>query len=170
MKTTARRALAAALLIPVVSLSAACGSDDADEKAGEELAEKMIESGSDGDVDVDVDDEKVSIETDEGKTTYGGTDRPESLPDDFPLADGEITNTVDSPDGAMVTIKVDGDRIEAFDESLATLEGQGWTRDMRSEAGTVLTATLTGENEGESVMISADSSTGEITYIVSLGG
>lgn len=170
MKTTARRALAAALLIPVVSLSAACGSSSADEKAGEELAEidssraLMVMSTLTSTT------RRFPSRPTKARRRTGAPTAPSSLPNDFPLADGEITNTVDSPDGAMVTIKVDGDLIEAFDESLATLEGQGWTRDMRSEAGTVLTATLTGENEGESVMISADSSTGEITYIVSLGG
>lgn len=170
MRLTVRAAAAALAMTAATTMLAGCG-EDAAEKAAERSVEKAIEdnAGKDGeDVDVDIDGEKVTIEGEDGTTTWGGTDRPESLPEDFPLPDGKITYAMDSPDGAMVSIEVD-DADEAFDESVAELETQGWKRISLTQAETGKVAMLEGESEGDSVMMTSDPAAKTITYIVSFG-
>lgn len=170
MRLTAHRAIASAIVVPLLLVAAGCGSDDStsSDKAGEKLAEKMIENGDDN-VDVDIDGEEVSIETDEGTTSYGSKDRPEALPDDFPIADGEIVTTMDSPGGAMVSVKTDDDVTDAFDQAVSDLEEQGWTRTMLTNDEGTSGAMFTGDTDEKSVILTGDDSTGELTYVVSLG-
>ncbi|MCD6638653.1 MAG: hypothetical protein LT071_01910 [Nocardioides sp.] len=169
MRHTVRTTMAALAVVAAGTLLAGCGGD-AGERAAERSVEKAIEDGaadSGEDVDVDIEDDKVTIEGEDGTTTWGGTDRPESLPEDFPLAEGEITYAMDSPDGAMVTIEVD-DAAQAFDDALADLEGQGWKRVSVTEAETGSIAMLQGESDTQSVVITSDPSSDTLSYLVSL--
>jgi hypothetical protein len=168
MRTTVRNAVAGLAVVAATALLTGCGADD---KIAEKSVEKAIEdSASDNgeDVDVDIDDDKVTITGEDGTVTWGGTERPKSLPEDFPLPDGEITYAMDGPDGAMVTMDVD-DAEEAFDDALAELELDGWKRVSVTESGTAKVAMLQGESESESVMMTADSEAGNISFIVSIG-
>lgn len=75
-------------------LVAACSS--ASDKAAEELAERLIEAGADGDVDIDVsgdgEDATINVETEEGSLSIGtGSDLPDAL-------------TIPVPDGGNVTV------------------------------------------------------------------
>jgi hypothetical protein len=53
---------------------------------------------------------------------------PDGFPGELTIVDGDVVSSVDTPDGAMVTVAVD-DAIAAFDDAVADLEGNGWTRD-----------------------------------------
>lgn len=170
--TSRHRALIAAVLIAGTGVLAGCGSgEEASDKAADAVAEKALEAAAEessgGDVDIDVDDEQVTIEGEDGTYTMGGTERPESLPDDFPLAEGEITYAMESPSGSMVTVKVD-DVGSAFDQALADLEAAGWTRSSVTEAEDGAMATLTGESEGDSVLITTSPTAQEISYVVTI--
>lgn len=163
-----RRAAGAAVLVAVAGLVTACGGDDADEVAGQELGEKLAEqaiedSGSE-DVDVDVDGEDVTIESDEGTISVGSGDIPDSFPDDLSVPDGDVVSSIDTPEGSSVTLDVD-DAVAAFDEALADLEANGWTRETVTESGETRMAVLS--KDGGSAMVMGDTSTSQLTYTIS---
>ena len=63
-------------------------------KASEKASEKMIEKSIGDDATVDIDDEKVTIETEEGKFTTDAKakDWPKEIPKDIPeFKDGKVT-------------------------------------------------------------------------------
>lgn len=69
-------------------LMAGCGGDDkASEKAGEKIAEKMME-GDGKDVDVDIDGDSVKIKGKDGESSFSASDElPDDWPDDVPFPD-----------------------------------------------------------------------------------
>lgn len=159
-----RRAAGAVVLGAVAALVAGCGGGSASESASERIAEKAIEdSGTEG-VDVDIDGGDVTIESDEGTIKVGSGDVPESFPEELSVVDGDIVSSVDTPQGASLTVAVD-DPIAAFDEAVADLEANGWTREQLTEAGETRLAMFT---QGDrTAMVMADGSTGQLTYTVS---
>ncbi|RYB94513.1 hypothetical protein EUA93_09255 [Nocardioides oleivorans] len=162
-----RRAAGAVVLVAVAGLVSACGGDDASEKAGQELGEKLAEqamedSGSE-DVDVDVDGEDVTIESDDGTISVGSGEIPESFPSDLTVPEGEVVSSVDTPDGSSVTLDVD-DAVAAFDEAVADLEANGWTRDTTTETGETRLAVFS-KDDG-TAMVMGDASTGQLTYTI----
>jgi hypothetical protein len=163
-----RRAAGAVVLVAVAGLVTACGGDDAGEKAGQKLGEKLAEqamedAGTEG-VDVDVDGEDVTIESEEGTISVGSGDIPESFPDDLAVPDGDVVSSIDTPEGSSVTLDVD-DAVAAFDEAVADLEDNGWTRDTVTESGETRLAMLS--KGGESALVMGDASTGQLTYTIS---
>src|SRR5690349_1717268 len=102
----ARAAVVAAMVV-ATSLVAGCGGGSPSENAGEKIAEEAMESAGGGDVDVDIDDDQVTIEGEEGTIKVGTGDVPDSFPDELTIAEGEVISSVDTPEGAMVSVKVD---------------------------------------------------------------
>jgi hypothetical protein len=158
-----RRAAGAAVLVALAGLVSACGGDDAGEKAGEKIAEKALEDAGTAGADVDIDGDNVTIESDEGTVKVGTGDVPESFPSDLSIPDGDITASVDSPQGAMLTIDVE-DPAAAFDEAVADLEANGWTRVMVTDAeGTKMAQYSKGT---DSATLLADEASGQLTYTI----
>lgn len=93
-------------LVLILSL-AGCGvKEQLEKKAGEALAEKMIEGAGGGKVDIDG--EKVTIKGEGGaQVTVGGTEWPKSeLAKSAPeFKQGEISGIYDSEDSVMVALE-----------------------------------------------------------------
>lgn len=157
-----RRAAGAALLVAVAGLASGCG-DSAGEAAGERLAEKAMEDAGAQGVDIDVDGEDVTIESDDGTISVGTGDVPDGFPDELTIADGEVVSSVDTPQGAAVTVQVD-DVAAAFDEASADLEANGWERAQITETeGSRLAMYTKGD---QSAMLIGDDATGQLTYTI----
>lgn len=78
-------ALFAALLIGIAVAAISCGRSS--EKQQEDALENAIEQGGNANADVDIDQDKISIETDEGKIEISNTtgkNWPEDAPDIVP--------------------------------------------------------------------------------------
>ncbi|SEB74560.1 hypothetical protein SAMN04489844_0972 [Nocardioides exalbidus] len=162
-----RRAAGAVILVAVAGLVTACGGDDASEKAGEKLGEKLAEQAMEdsggGDVDVDVDGEDVTIESEEGTIAVGSGEVPDSFPSELSIPDGEVVSSVDTPQGSLVTLDVE-DPAGAFDEAVADLEANGWTRVMVTEAeGTKMAQYSKGD---ASATVLSDDASGQLTYTI----
>jgi hypothetical protein len=91
----------------LILLLGGCGvKEKLEEKAGEAIAEKMIEDAGGGDVDIDGD--KVTIKGENGEEiTVGGTQWPESeLAKSIPeFKDGEVASVLDSTDSVIITLE-----------------------------------------------------------------
>ena len=160
-----RRKAGAFALVAATALVSGCGgaSDEAGERISEQLAEQALEEAGTAGVDVDVDGEDVTIESDEGTIKVGTGDVPEGFPDDLSIVDGEITSSVDTPQGSAVTVAVD-DADTAFDEAVADLEAHGWERVQLTETeGSRLAMYSKGE---QSAMVMADSTNGQLSYTI----
>ncbi|WP_374457793.1 hypothetical protein [Nocardioides sp.] len=163
-----RRAAGAAVLVAATALVGGCGgdaSDSAADEAGEKLAEQAIEDAGE-DVDVDIDGDEVTIEGEDGTVKVGTGEVPEAFPDELSVVDGDIVSSVDTPEGAMVTIATD-DAIAAFDEAVADLEANGWTKEQVTETGESRLAMYS--KGDQSAMVMADAASGQVTYTIGAG-
>lgn len=164
-----RRTAGAVALMAVTGMASACGGDSGDEageRVGEQLAEKAMEdSGAEG-VDVDVDGEEVTIESDEGTIKVGTGEVPENFPEGLSVVDGDVVSSIDTPEGSSVTLDVD-DATGAFDEAIADLEANGWTREQLTEAGETRLGTFS--KDGQTAMVMSDTTSGQLTYTIAAG-
>jgi len=165
-----RHAAGGVVLVAAVGLLGGCGGDSAGDRAGdeigEELAEQAIEDSGGEDVDVDIDGDEVTIEGEDGTVKVGTGDVPDGFPGELTIVDGDVVSSVDTPDGAMVTVAVD-DAVDAFDEAVADLEANGWTREQLTEAGETRMGVFS--KDEQQVMVMADGTTGQVTYTVGAG-
>jgi hypothetical protein len=157
------------VLVAATALVAGCGgdsgSDTAADEAGEKLAEQALEDAGE-DVDVDIDGDEVTIEGEDGTVKVGTGDVPDAFPDELSIVDGDVVSSVDTPDGAMVTIATD-DALAAFDEAVADLEANGWTKQQVTETGESRMAMYA--KGDQSAMVMADGTTGQVTYTIGAG-
>ena len=118
-------------------LVSACSS--ASDTAAENLAEKLIEASSDGDVDVNIsgegDDVTIEMETEDGSVSIGvGAELPDGL--DIPVPDGgDVTTSVEVEEGVMVVVtypKGDYDAIVAFYDDWTAGSGDDFDRQSMS--------------------------------------
>ena len=110
-------------------------------KTSEKASEKMIEKSIGDDATVDIDDEKITIETDEGKFTTDAkaTDWPKEIPNDVPkFTKGKITAvTSQEMDGADNWAIIFEDVSEnAIEDYKTTLKGKGFKIIFTTTAGT----------------------------------
>lgn len=101
------------------------------EKAGEQIAEKLLESGTGAKVDIDNNGENVKIETDEGSLEYGSNaEWPEDLPNNVPkISGGSITaasKVSDSDSGNAWTISMADISKEEYEAYQKSLIAAGW--------------------------------------------
>ena len=129
-------------------------------KASEKASEKMIEKSIGADASVDIDDEKITIETDEGKFTTDAkaTSWPKEIPNDVPqFTKGKITAvTTQEMNGANNWVMIFGDVSEnAIEDYQTTLKGEGFNIVFTTTAGTG--GHMAAEKDNYSVMVmSAD--------------
>jgi hypothetical protein len=150
---------------------ASCG--DSDEEAAENLAEQLTDDK------VSVDGDNVTIEGEDGDTSYSsGTELPDDFPDSIDLADGDLmTATRVLSEGITnwtLIIGSDGDSATSGAEAIAALSDAGFTEVNNStfsdDNGTIVSATY--EDPTYTVMIGAvEDTSGEysslVTYVVS---
>lgn len=101
------------------------------EKAGEQIAEKLLESGTGAKVDVDNNGENVKIETDEGSLEYGSNaEWPTDLPNNVPeITAGSVTaasKVNDADSGSAWTISMADINKEEYDAYKKALSDAGW--------------------------------------------
>ncbi|MDR7251985.1 hypothetical protein J2X46_000961 [Nocardioides sp. BE266] len=160
-----RRAAGAVVLVAATGLVGGCGGDSAGDKAGEKLAEQALEDAGE-DVDVDIDGDEVTIEGEDGTVKVGSGEVPDAFPDELSIVDGDVLSSVDTPDGAMVTVASD-DAVAAFDQAVADLEANGWTKQQVTETGESRLAMYS--KGDQSAMVVADGTTGQVTYTIGAG-
>lgn len=141
-KPTRRSLIAVAAFALLIS---ACSS--ASDTAAENLAEKLIEASSDGDVDVNIsgdgDDVTIEMETEDGSVSIGvGTELPDGL--DIPVPDGgDVLTSFVAEDGISVSLSYDNgrfDEIYGFYEDWTDSSGDEWERqsfNVESDEGTI---------------------------------
>ena len=127
-------------------------------KTSEKASEKMIEKSIGDDATVDIDDEKITIETDEGKFTTDAkaTDWPKEIPNDVPkFTKGKITAvTSQEMDGADNWAIIFEDVSEnAIEDYKTTLKGKGFKIIFTTTAGTG--GHMAAEKDNYNVMVMA---------------
>jgi len=122
-----------------MALSACSIGNTVNQKAGEEMAEKIIEAQTGGKVDVNSNGENVTIKTEEGQTQYsaGGTAK---LPDSFPkelvvIDDAKFILASSSDKGGSVAYLTNFDQTVVFEKYLKDLPALGWKKDMEVDVG-----------------------------------
>ena len=110
-------------------------------KSTEKASEKMIEKSIGDDATVDIDDEKITIETDEGKfsTDAKAKEWPKEIPNDVPkFTKGKVTAVTSQEMGASNNwVIIFGDISEnAIEDYKTTLKSEGFTIVFSTTAGT----------------------------------
>ncbi|MDO8880521.1 MAG: hypothetical protein Q7W44_06965 [Coriobacteriia bacterium] len=136
------------------------GCKSVSEKIGEEIAGGVVGA------DVEVDEDRVTIETDEGETTIAGGEAVlvQEFPDDFPLYDAKVeTSTMFSESGRehIYVLLSTGDTVnDVYDWYRSKLEPAGWTLkdDVKMNTG-----------DGELAQLVAESGDREVALMISAG-
>jgi hypothetical protein len=150
-----------------------CGN--AEDKAAENLAEEL----AGGDVDIDVDGENVTIEGEDGDTSYSSSNElPEDFPESVALIDGTLMNSTkveaDGTTNWSVIIGADSDSEQSGADAIAQLVEAGFTEVSNStfsdDNGTIVSATY--EDATYTIMLGAvEDTSGDysslVTYVVS---
>jgi len=139
-------------------LLAGCGEKKA--------AEKAVEKASNGAVDVDIDNNKVTINTNEGTIEVGDSVKlPSDFPSDVYVIDGTIKGVthISENKGYTVSIETTKSVSQAKTEYENELKEEGWniTFSMNIQNGASMTAEK--DNRNLTVSISSD---GETTQVV----
>lgn len=147
----------------------------------ENIAERVIEAGSDGDVDVDIDDGdgKVTIDDGEGGTaTFGGAgDLPDGFPDAVPVVKGDIifsqSSSSDGREQYSVNIETSGTTADVFDRVKSDLARAGFEKTNEStvtaNSGAFSSAQFTSDEWEVFVNVTSTEEEGStfVTYAVS---
>lgn len=122
----------------------------------ENIAERVIEAGSDGNVDIDDGGGQVTIDSEDGGTATFGSDGtlPDGFPDSVPVVSGDIVyaqsmSAGDTTDFA-VNIQTSGTVSDVFAQIKSDLEGAGFEKASES------TVTSDGANFSSAQYTSAD--------------
>jgi hypothetical protein len=131
MKNLKVSILAISVFALVIALFGLPSCKQAAEKQHEKAMEKILEQGSGEKTDVDIDDQKITIENEEGKTEINLSEKnwPADAPSDVPeLKAGKITGTTitKSENGKNWTIRYADVAMEELDKFAATLKSKGF--------------------------------------------
>lgn len=152
-----------ALIIIVMALSG-CGAVSS--KIGDEIGEKIIENAAGDDVDVEVEDDKITIQDNEGNSTVidssGSQPWPDSLPDDLPVFDGNIVGSMNIQGAIMLTIE-DVDAEDAADY-IKEVKKAGYEQQMETNAQGSLYGIYQKDNAMVTITYTDDESVMTITY------
>lgn len=142
--------------ILIISM-AGCGvKEKIEQKAGEAIAEKIIEGAGGGDVDIDGD--KVVVKGEDGSTaTFGGSEWPDSeLGNSIPeFKDGTVVGAIEMNESLYLTLEQvsEKDFLDYFEEIKETFNQDVF--DMRSE-GNVTYGAANGEGLSITLIYGAD--------------
>lgn len=143
--------LAGAMLLTLLS---GCGiKQKLEEKAGEEIGEKLLEKIAGDEVDIELNDDGFAIEgTDGAKVNFGGGDWPDSdLAKLIPKYDsGEITSVMDSED--FIQIVINESDTAYFNNYLAKIKENFKNDTFESESEDSMSYTAT-DDSGNTVVV-----------------
>jgi len=137
-----KKVLVASGLVGASLLLAGCSATDwMGQKAGEQIMEKAIESGTGGKVNVDADKGTMTIDSKEGQMTLSGGEtakKPDNLPSDVFIYDNAkfVFSLVKSQDEFSVVYTTVTDVNNVFDEYKNKLSGDGWQKQDEMDLGT----------------------------------
>ena len=147
------------------------------QKAGEEVAEQAIESITDTELDADFNDGSITIDSEEGSVSIGGTEIPEDFPSDVPVysnadvvwtsfssADETYWIDFESTDDyteikAYYDEEIEKDGWELYDTSTYTSDGQETTLYSADRDNRTLIVTLSHSESEDKTMISVSTTT-----------
>lgn len=124
--------LVSLLIVSTVVFSGCFLTDWATQKAGEEITEQILETGTNSDIEIDYDsgeDGSFSVNTSEGSFEYGATEVPSDLPSDIPVyADSEViwTSTSSADQTWWVDFETEDSAADVTSYYDAELEKEGW--------------------------------------------
>jgi predicted small secreted protein len=135
----------------VVSALTLAGCTSSTESAGEQIAEELIESGTEGDVDIEIDDESMSMTDEEGGGFAAGAEAelPPAFPDDVPLFTyGTLIAAAVLPDdGFTATWRMESPDVGLVETYVTEWEDAGFTQggflDMSTDGTRVWTYQMT---------------------------
>lgn len=148
-----KKILMQVLLFTLVLTATGCGAKKKlEQKVGEALTEKMIESVTDSKVDIEGD--KITIRDEQGQeATIGGSEWPKSdLVKNIPeFKNGTVTSVLDSPDYILITMeKVDKNDFTKYLETIKNEFTEG-ALEMTAED---VTSYMASNNKGIGIQIS----------------
>lgn len=153
------------VLIGVLVLTLALGlvgCKSIEDKIGEEVGEQIVGAATGSDVEVEGD--NVTIETDEGAVTVGGSDTelPDGFPEDFPLYDDYELDGASSMTGGgsatyYVNMYTNDSPDEVYEWYKTELADKGWNISGDSKYS---------DSSGTSAMITADKGDMEATITI----
>ena len=158
-----------ALVVGVVVLAALGGCSP------ESVAERVVESGSDGQVDID--DGEITIEGEDGSTITGGSGAlPDGFPAEVPLVKGDISfaqRLSESGGDTSFTVLVEaaGTVIEVFARVKDDMAGADFalgdeTVTTGEASGSFATATFTSSEHAVTVTVTGTGDTSAAAYLV----
>lgn len=119
-------------IVAFVLLVQGCGK-----KAGEKIAEKMIESAAAKDgvkADVKISDDKITIKTDKGQVTYAAgsyTKLPDNFPNDvYVYKDANVVSAVTAPNGFSILMETKDNKDKVFNTVKSKFTEGGWKEEM----------------------------------------
>ena len=126
------------------------------EKAAEKMIEKSIEKSSGEDVDIDLENQKVVIESEEGRVEINATEKswPKEIPSDIPeFKYGKISgvSTTKTDEGTIWTLvfsEISKDAIDKYDKEL---KSKGFKTQTVTMSG--LGGTISGEKDNMAVAV-----------------
>ena len=145
------RASTIAPALVVVSALTLAGCSSSTDSVGEQMAEELIESGTEGDVEIDVDDESMSMTDEEGGGFSAGDEAelPPAFPDDIPLFTyGTLVAAAVLPDdGFTATWRMESPEVGLVETYITEWENAGFTQggflDMSTDGTRVWTYQMT---------------------------
>jgi len=169
------RNVPALVLVSALTLAGCSSSTDS---VGEQMAEELIESGTEGDVEIDVDDESMSMTDEEGGGFSAGDEAelPPAFPDDVPLFTyGTLIAAAVLPDdGFTATWRMESPEVGLVETYITEWENAGFTQggflDMSTDGTRVWTYQMTSPDL--EVAVSATIADGDETEdnLVSISG
>jgi hypothetical protein len=121
------------ILSTAVVFSACTTKKTLQEKAGEKVVEKMIESQTGAKVDIDSQGDNITIKSEDGQTQYSSGGQAK-LPDNFPkelivVNDAKIIMSSSSGQNSSVSYVSNEEQAVIKEKYLSGLVGQGWTKE-----------------------------------------
>lgn len=150
------------VLISALTLSACGIGNTVNQKVGNKIAEKVIESQSGGKVDVDSNGEKVTIKTDDGQTQFaagGDVKLPDNFPKELVVADdAKLMMATSSGNSSSISYLTNSEQKTVMEKYIATLTGSGWKKEMELDTGEGKMTNFSKGKEAVTVVVGANSS------------
>jgi len=126
------------IMLAVITVVFGCGKKG-EEKAAEEVMEKVIESNMGGNAKVDIEKNSLRIQTEEGEMTMMSGDSIQ-LPADFPkdvfvYEEADLNNAMVHPEGFNLMFQTKDDSSKVSEAYLTEMEAKGWSKEMTMDMG-----------------------------------
>lgn len=155
------------MVLVVLGFAVGCGRSE--KKAGEKLAEKLIEAQTGGKASVKVSGDKFSMKSEHGEVHGGGdTALPADFPDDVYVdKQAKILVTMRHPNSFMLSLQSASPVAAVNDAYVREMGAMGWSEVSRMEAGEQRNVTFKKENRQATIIITKNSEATQIILTVS---